>query len=166
LPLKALRFASLLSVALIFGLAFCHAMEIPGKLRLSGTEWLIVQQNLYVTFGAPIGATIEVASIALTWVVVFLVRARRPAFAWTLAAAVCVTAGLAEWFLVVQPMNAVLGGWTPDALPADWTRVRDRWELGHVLHAGFFGLAFCALVIALLAETPADPQMTRGSLGR
>src|SRR5262245_6014709 len=45
---KVLRFVSLLLVALIFGLALCHVMEMPGKLRLNGTEWLTVQQNLCI----------------------------------------------------------------------------------------------------------------------
>ena len=54
-------------------------------------------------------------------------------------------------------MNAVFGAWTPDALPADWTRVRYRWELGHAIHAALFGLGFSALVVALLVETPNEP---------
>ncbi len=51
-------------------------------------------------------------------------------------------------------MNAALSVWTPETLPADWTRYRDQWELGHAIHAALFGLGFSALVIALLAETP------------
>jgi hypothetical protein len=109
---QVLRFVSLLLVALIFGLALCHVMEIPGKLRLNGPEWLVVQQNLYITFGAPIGAAIEVASIVATWLLVVLVRKRRPASHWTVAAAICVSAGLAEWFAVVAPMNMIFGAWT------------------------------------------------------
>jgi len=116
MALKTLRFVSLLLVTLIFGLAFCHVMEIPGK---NGTEWLAVQQNLYVTFGAPIGASIEVLAILLTWILAISVRKRRPALYWTIVAAVCVTAGLAAWFSLVAPMNAVLGAWTPEALPAE-----------------------------------------------
>ena len=114
---KVLRFVSLLLVALIFGLAFCHVMEMPGKLRLNGTEWLTVQQNRYIAFGEPIGATIEVAAILTTWLLVFLVWNRRPAVYWTLGAAICVSVGLAEWFVVVAPMNAILGAWTSGLSP-------------------------------------------------
>jgi hypothetical protein len=70
------------------------------------------------------------------------------------AAAVCVSAGLANWFLLVAPMNAALSPWTPATLPADWTRYRDQWELGQAIHAGLFALGFSALLFALLAETP------------
>src|SRR3954447_3865402 len=38
--LKVLRFVSLFLMALTLGLTFCHVMEIAGKLRLSGAEWL------------------------------------------------------------------------------------------------------------------------------
>jgi len=150
---RVVRFVSILLVALIFGLAFCHVMEIPGKLRLNATEWLAVQQHLYIAFGAPVGAAIEVGSILMTWLLVLLVRNRRPAFYWTLAAAICVSVGMAEWFTLVAPMNSILGVWTAEAVPADWARVRDRWEIGHAIHAALFGLGFAALVIALLVET-------------
>jgi hypothetical protein len=148
IALKATRFLSLLLVALTLGMTFCHVMEIPGKLRLDGAAWLT---NLYIAFGA-VGAVIELLSILLTWVVAMQVRQRRPAFAWTVAAGLCVTAGLLVWFTVVAPVNAALSGWTPETLPADWTRIRDRWEIGHAVHAALFGFGFGALVIALLAE--------------
>jgi hypothetical protein len=153
--LKVIRYLSLLLVALTLGLTFAHVMEIPGKLRLDGASWLTVQHNLYVAFGL-VGAAIEVLAIALTWLLVLMVRGRRPAVWWTLAAAVCVSAGLADWFLLVAPMNAALSVWTPGTLPADWTRYRDQWELGHAIHAAFFALGFSALVLALLAEIPSS----------
>jgi hypothetical protein len=151
---KFLRFLSLLFVTLTFGLTWCHVMEIPGKLRLRGEQWLTVQHNLYGAFGPPLGSPIEVASIALTWVVFLLVPRRGPARLWTLAAAICVTAGLVEWFWLVSPMNAIIVGLTAQNLPADWTEVRNQWEIGHALHALLFGSGFSALVIAMLVETP------------
>jgi hypothetical protein len=155
--LKIVRFLSLLLVALILGLTFCHVMEIPGKLRLAGAEWLTVQHNLYIAFGPPAGAPIEISSIALTWLLVFMTRSRGRAFGWTLGAAVGVTAGLAVWFALVAPMNAALNGWTPATLPSDWRSYRNQWELGHAIHCVLFLLAFSALVIAILIEAPDDP---------
>jgi hypothetical protein len=152
--LKLLRFLNLLLVVLTFGLTWCHVVEIPGKLRLSGSQWLDVQHNLYVAFGPPFGAPIEVAAIVLTWWVLFLVRRRRPAAAWTLTAALCTTFGLVVWFWLVAPMNAVLGAWTAETLPADWISVRNQWEIGHAIHSALFGFGFVSLLAALLAETP------------
>jgi hypothetical protein len=153
MTLKVVRYLSLLLVALTLGMTFAHVMEIPGKLRLDGVTWLTVQHNLYIAFGV-VGAVIEVLAIVLTWLLVLMVRRGHPAVWWTLAAAVCVSAGLADWFLLVAPMNVALSVWTPETLPADWTRYRDQWETGHAIHAALFALGFSALVIALLAETP------------
>jgi hypothetical protein len=128
-------------------------MDIPGKMRLSGPEWLSVQHNLYVTFGGPVGAPIEVAAILLTWAMLWRVRSRRAAAAWTMAAT-CTTLGLIVWFLLVSPMNGIIADLTPSTLSVDWTAVRNQWEIGHAVHALMFGLGFGALVAALLAETP------------
>jgi hypothetical protein len=95
-------------------------------------------------------------SILLTWMVVFQVHQRRPALYWSLGGALCVTAGLLVWFLLVVPMNAVISGWTPETLPPDWTAYRKQWESGHALHAVLFGLGFGALLIALLGETQSE----------
>jgi hypothetical protein len=152
--LKPLRFVNLLLVVLIFGLAWCHVMEIAGKLRLDAAEWLTVQHNLYVAFGVPLGAALELAAILTSWWLYLLVRRRRPAAVLTLAAALCTTLGLVAWFWLVAPMNAIIAGWTPQAMTADWLAVRDRWETGHAIHAALFGLGFGALTAALLAETP------------
>lgn len=52
-----------------------------------------------------------------------------------------------------------LNAWAPETLPPDWAAWRNRWELGHTLHAGFFALAFGCLATAILAETPRGPTL-------
>jgi len=151
--LKATRFVNLVLVALTLGLAWAHVLEHPGKLRLDGPSWLRVQHNLYIAFGPPVGAKMEVAAIVSSWIVLWLARRRRPAAWWTLVGAVLVTAALAEWAWLVAPMNTVLNGFTADALPATWTAVRDQWEFGHATHTALFGGGFCALLIGTLADT-------------
>ena len=83
MTLKVVRYLSLLLVALTLGMTFAHVMEIPGKLRLDGASWLTVQHNLYVAFGV-VGAAIEVLAILMTWLLLLMVRGRRPAAGWTL----------------------------------------------------------------------------------
>lgn len=164
MSLRALRFLALLCLALILGLAFAHVMEIVGKLRLPGDAWLMVQQNLYVAFGPPLGAGLEVAALALTWLVAIRSRERPAAFRWSVAAGILATLGLVLWGLVVAPVNTALNGWTPATLPADWIRWRFRWELGHALHAACLVLAFSALVVSVLWDvSPGSPG--RGSNG-
>jgi len=151
----ALWFAGLVLVTVIFGLAFAHVMELPGKLRLDGPTWLTIQQNLYIGFG-PLAAVVEPLGVVLTWLLAWRLRRRR-GFATAVAAALCVSLGLIEWALIVAPMNTRLNGWTTTTLPADWTACRDQWEFGHLLHAILFGAAFC-----LLASMPAGVASTTG----
>lgn len=152
-----MRFADLLLVALVFGLTFAHVMEYPGKLRLDGPAWLTVQQHLYIAFG-PFASIAEPLAILLTWILAIMLRRRWPAFGLTLLAAVSTTAGLVVWFLLVAPMNTLLNRWTPATLPPDWTACRDQWELGHAIHFVLFGVAFCTLLAAILADTRGTPQ--------
>jgi hypothetical protein len=160
MALKTARFIDLLLVALTLGMTFCHALEIVGKLRLGGSEWLAVQHNLYIAFG-PVGGAIEVLAVAMTWVVFVMVRWRKPARTLTLLAAIAVTGALLLWFATVAPMNTVFNGWSAATLPAGWQSYRNQWETGHAVSAVMFAIAFCALVIALLAETPVDAAADR-----
>jgi len=145
--LRFLLIVDLLLIMLVFSLAFSHVMELPGKLQLSGAVWLIVQQTLYNGFG-PFASVVEPLAIALSWVLAVLVHHERPAGRLVLLAAICSSAGLIEWFVVVSPLNTRLNSWGPATLPADWTTIRDRWELGHVVHAVLLGVALCALTWA------------------
>jgi len=148
--LRFLLFLNLLLITLVFGLAFTHVMELPGKLLLSGSVWLTVQRTLYTSFG-PFASVVEPLGIALAWTLAVLLRHERPAGRLVLLAALCSSAGVIEWFIVVSPMNTLLNSWAPATLPPDWTATRNRWELGHVGHAILFGAAFCSLAWAMLS---------------
>src|SRR3954470_24294625 len=141
--LRLLCFLTLLGTALILGLAFAHVAELPGKLRLAGPDWLMVQQNLYIGFG-PFAAGVEPLLVLLAWMLAtWLWRAgRRPDFFLVLAGALCVSVGVVEWALKGAPVNAALNGWTAASLPTDWTAWRNRWEIGHAIHAALFLAAF------------------------
>ena len=154
--LRFLLFIDLLLIALVFGLAFAHAMELPGKLQLNGPVWLTVQRTLYNSFG-PFASVAEPLGIGLAWILAMLLRHETPAGRLVLLAAVCSSAGLIDWLIVVSPMNALTNSWTPATLPPDWMATRNRWELGHVGHAILFGAAFCALAWAMLS-LPHDPE--------
>lgn len=128
-----------------------HVFELPNKLNLDGPLWLAVQQNLYRGWG-PFVAPFEIIAIVTAWVLLVLVRGRRPAFALTFVAAVCLTALLVEFFLVVAPVNAAFAAWTASTLPADWPDYRRQWEVGHAIGFGLALTAFCALLRAACAD--------------
>jgi hypothetical protein len=148
--LQAIRLAARVATVIIVGLASAHVAELPGKLRLAGPDWLIVQQTLYIGFG-PIGAIVEPMAVLLTWVLAWRLR-RRPGFRMSVVAAVATSVGLIAWALIVAPMNAELNAWTPRTLPASWVGVRNRWEFGHALHALLFWVAFLALAFGVVRD--------------
>ncbi|MBN9508867.1 MAG: DUF1772 domain-containing protein, partial [Alphaproteobacteria bacterium] len=152
--MRALHAAATLATLLIFALAFAHVAELPGKLRLDGAQWLMVQQHLYIAFG-PIGAIVELLAVLLIWVLAWRTGWRQPGARRVIAAAVCVTVGLVAWALIVAPMNARISAMQPDAPAATWTAVRDRWELGHAVHAALFGAALALL----LCSPPRGPVL-------
>jgi len=154
--LKFLRFVNLLLVALTLGMTFCHALEYPGKVKLDGPEWLTVQHNVYIAFGV-VGAIIEVTAILTTWIVFAQIRSWKLARVLTLLAGLATTAALGIWFGWVDPVNTALKAWTPATMPDNWASFRDQWEAGHAVSAVLFGLAFSALVVAILSETE-NPQ--------
>jgi H+/Cl- antiporter ClcA len=154
--LKILRFVNLLLVALTLGMTFSHALEYPGKAKLDGVEWLTVQHNVYLAFGV-VGAIIEVTAILTTWIVFAQIRSWKLARVLTLLAGLATTAALGIWFGWVDPVNTALKAWTPETMPDNWMSFRDRWEAGHAVSAILFGLAFSALVVAILSETE-NPQ--------
>lgn len=52
----------------------------------------------------------------------------------------------------MRPMNLEFVTWTPQAVPADWTRWRDQWEFTHTARAGLFLLGSCGLLAAVFSD--------------
>ena len=158
---RALRWISLLATAVPLGATVAHVMELPNKFSLDGPLWLAVQQNLYRGWGPFIGP-FEIVAIVSSWALAYMVRGRRPAFALTVVAALCLTAMLAVFFLFNAPVNAAFAGWTAEMLPADWPDYRLQWELGHAIGFALALTAFCTLLRAAFAEACAR----RGAIER
>lgn len=150
--LKTARLLSLLLTALATGVASCHALELPNKMALPASTWLDVQKVLYNGFGRILGP-VEYGALVATLVVLFLVRKRRTTFILTLSASVLLVAGLVVWTSFVGPANLRVDAAT--TVPSDWKQVRDHWEYGHATRAAFFIIGLVALILSILADTPA-----------
>lgn len=152
MALRFWRALSLVLIAVAFAPVYAHVLEIPGKRRLTGTEWLTVQHNLYAPFAIS-GAVTEILGLVSILVVLALVRKRRIPFVLTLIAAVCVGAMLLVFFFGNNPINIQVATWTPTTLPPDWTTYRDRWDACHATSAALSFVAFICLLIATLRDT-------------
>ncbi|NEB76048.1 DUF1772 domain-containing protein [Streptomyces sp. SID14478] len=91
-------------------------------------------------------ATLLPATIATVFLVVlaFKGRGRTP---WLLLTALTLLAGILVLTLAVNlPINADQLDWHVQAPPADWARVRDRWQIAHGVRTCAGLLAFGALI--------------------
>jgi hypothetical protein len=163
--LRFWRLATILATALGMGVAECHLLEMPAKSGFESALWLTLLQRLYPPAFGPVGGAFEVAAVLGCVVLVVLVRGRGPAFGWTVVAAACVVASHAAFWLLVAPVNATLLPLAPDALPADWTRLRDQWETTHAVRAVLQLVALGALAYSVLVEVPAGRQPRLASSG-
>lgn len=159
----ALQVATVVLVAVAMALTLAHALELPGKMRLSKEHYLAVQPIYYPGF--TIGATAEPLGLLLTLVLLFLIPTGSAMFWLTAAAFVLLVAMHATYWLVTHPVNnfwlkdAKLTGMgagffnlfarQDDSREPDWTVLRDRWEFSHVVRAGFTMVSLILLVTAV-----------------
>jgi hypothetical protein len=157
---KAFHVFTLLLVAVAMALSLAHALELPGKLRLSREAYIGVQAIYYpgFTFGGAAEPLGIIALIILAW----LMRSSGPALWWIVAALVLLAAAHLVYWLFTHPVN---GFWLKDtelgqfgstffSLPSgddarSWTRLRDIWEYSHVARAVLAMGSFLAAAIAL-----------------
>lgn len=155
--LKSWRFITIILSALVTGMALCHALELPAKMQYSASQYIAIQNSLYVAFGPPnIGAIIEPAAPLAAIGLAVLVRKRRPAFQLTLVAiAFMVLAFPVIFFAFTEPVNAAIRNATPESIPENWEQLRNQWEYSHLARFICHFAAFSALVLSVLVETPA-----------
>jgi Domain of unknown function (DUF1772) len=161
--LVLLEVLTVLLVATAMGLALAHALELPGKLRLSPETYLQVQRIYYPGFtigGAvgELGGLIAVLLLLLVspiawdgrfWLMVgaFLALAAMHAVYWLLTHPVnnfwlkdFQLKGTAARFFGADGVAHPDGSGTPE-----WTELRDQWEYSHVIRA-ILGLLSLALL--------------------
>ncbi|HEX5281023.1 MAG TPA: hypothetical protein VFW28_13170 [Micropepsaceae bacterium] len=156
-----LKLASLFLVVATVIPSVAHALELPGKLRLTREQYLAVQTIYYPGFTA-IGAA-EPLTIVVLAVLLALTPAGTTTF-WLVAASlfsVAITHAL--YWVLTAPVNKIwlrgqalssgaqrffeAGGSVNES---DWTILRDRWERSHLYRAASSIIAFVLLVVALL----------------
>lgn len=156
MALKVARFAnlslSMLVVAILLGtrLAFSPTMK-----SLPATEYVRVQQSVNATLGPLMPVFMVLAVLSVIPVLALLIRDRRsPDFALTLAGALCFVALTATTLVFNVPINAQVDGWSAESPPADWERLRDRWEAFHSVRTVLGTVGLLSLFLATVSTTP------------
>lgn len=148
-------------VAVAFALALAHALELPGKMRLSQAVYYAVQPIYYPGF--TIGGISEPVGLLLTLLLLWLTPWSSPDFWLTLTALAGLVGMQAVYWLVTHPVNKfwlqeealrgvsagffALGRAEKRALP--WTALRNRWEYSHVARAAFAFVSLFAFILLI-----------------
>ena len=160
-----LEVSTVFLVAVAMALALAHALEMPGKMRLSKDDYLAMQPIYYPGF--TIGGIAEPAGLVLLLLLVILTPFGGVAFWLASGAFAALLAMHAAYWLLTHPVNnfwlegvelkgAGAGFFAFDPLnrkgesrEVEWTRLRDRWERSHVFRAGLGALSLILLVSSI-----------------
>ena len=142
-----LQVITLLAVAIAMATALAHALELPGKLRLSKDEYLTVQKIYYPGF--TIGGAAEPLALLLLIALMFMTPAGA-SFWLTAGGFAALAIAHTIYWVVTHPVNNF---WLKDVelkgagatffaidlvgRPGDdnWTQLRNRWESSHAVRA-------------------------------
>jgi hypothetical protein len=159
---SVIHLLTVLLVTIAFALSLAHALELPGKLRLTKDAYAAVQLIYYPGF--TIGGFSEPMSVLFTVILLFFMPFRSTDFWLTLVALLGLIGMQLVYWLLTHPVNKF---WLEDSSssrvgagffalgkegtrPEDWTRLRDRWEYSHVARTGFALVSFLALLLAMM----------------
>ena len=159
--LFALKILSLILVAVAAALSLAHALELPGKMRLTREQYLAVQPIYYPGF--TYAGICEPAAVLVLAALLILMPDGTPAF-WLVAGALAAMAAVnALYWLLTAPVNKVwmqgqkLSGGEQKFFDIsgtkeemDWNTLRDRWERSHLVRAALMTLAFVAMTVAVM----------------
>jgi uncharacterized membrane protein len=154
---KITRYASLLGCGMLAGVAVTVLVLELALRRLNGQEYARVRQAEFAFFTPFIGAVLLSTLVAVAMLVIHA----RKTHSITLRSAVIVLVLLLLALLVSLavngPVNVEQLSWNVQAPPADWARIRDRWQIAHAVRTVAIVLAFGYLSAAIL-DRP-DPGM-------
>ena len=155
MPLKLFRFATILLVAPLCGLAFAHVLELSAKMQYDATLYITLQKSLYVQWGPPnIGGMLEPSAIAATGVLAFFLRRSKRGLWLSLGALFALLLAFPiVFFWLVAPANAGFLAATLPSIPPNWTDLRSNWEMGHAIRFALQFAALSLLVLSLILDT-------------
>ena len=149
--MQTARLITLILAALGLAPGAAHVLEMPVKMTYTPELYTAVTSTLYAWFGS-VGAVCQVgALISAMWLAY---RSRTLAsFRPALFGALALAASLAIWSAVVAPVNADWGQLIKagsDALPDAYSRLRPRWEYGHVAAFAAWFAGYVLLQVSVL----------------
>ncbi|TDO55207.1 uncharacterized protein DUF1772 [Kribbella sp. VKM Ac-2571] len=115
---------------------------------LDGPQYVAVRQAEYEYFTWFIGTVFAATLIAVVTLVVQAYKTDRTLLRPALIALMLILVAVVVTVVVNGPINLEQQGWTAQAPPADWARLRDRWQIAHAVRT----VALCAALGYLTAR--------------
>lgn len=145
--LVCLRVLTIVAVALYLVPTGAHLFELPGKLALSSSDYMVVQTiySGWALFGAVI-----FAALLLTLLHAVLRRDRAAVCLLSLAAFLCLAATQVAFWMFTYPMNGASANWT--VTPEHFETARRQWEYSHAVSAVLTFLALVAIASAVAVD--------------
>jgi uncharacterized membrane protein len=150
------RVLMIASVALYLVPTGAHLFELPGKMALSPTDYMVVQ-TIYT--GWALFGIVIFAAMLLTLLHAILRRRERTVLLLSAAAFLCLVATQVIYWVFTYPMNDASSNWTVTL--DHFETARRQWEYSHAASAVLTFLALVAITAAVAID--AGPPQRRSS---
>ena len=149
--LKVLQFVTLLLTGLLAGLLIGVWFVEQAMLGLSATIYTAVEIPKHQVFGPVMPWLMGFTFTAGLLLLIFMRQPRTGAFALAGLGVLCIAIVITTSVLVNVPINtAIMTTWSVEGPPANWTQVRDRWNVFHNIRTILAILAFGGHIGAVL----------------
>ncbi|MDA0632732.1 DUF1772 domain-containing protein [Nonomuraea sp. MCN248] len=151
LALAASRTVALVLVGLYAG-GVVFVVLAPSVSRMPGAAYIRYWQALNADYGRSMPPLLLVSVAALLVAAVLSWQRGWLVFGLGAAALVLVVLTVVLTVAGLEPLNQVAGAWDPDAPPAGWDEVRQRWLTLHLVRTALALAAFACLIAAQQAD--------------
>ena len=143
----AVSFGAVLLAGLVAGLLFGTSLEQQQLKALDAPGWVVARQSIDAVFSRMM-PWLWNTTLVLLFVAAYY---NRGAARWLMnAAGAMLLLGIVLTLVFEVPINKQLALWTPDAVPANWAGLRDRWVTFHFARMAAGVAAFVLALLGLL----------------
>jgi amino acid permease len=137
---QIVRFLNIILVALLAGVSFGIWIGFNPS-GLSSSTYIEQQQNMLQSLRTLLVALVVIATL-ITLLSAYLNRSNKSAFISLIIAGIFLIICILITRFGNKPIDESIMMWTKDSFPDNWTRLRDKWWLYHILRTIAEMLAF------------------------
>jgi uncharacterized membrane protein len=153
--MKVVQFVTLLLFSLVTGVFWGTWFGLSRSMSaLTPATFLEVGHTMIGNLGGPMSVLMPAALVStLISTVLLLRRGQTRSSVFTVSAFVLLLVAMIITLIVNVPIDGQIQSWTTTTLPADWSAIRDRWELYHGLRTLVSLTALACLFASTLSST-------------